>query len=116
MPHTLMPHTHDKIRRFSVDLVYADASTERVMDQEGYDLDSDIASFPDPLDLTDVRKIRYACDFENTTDQTVTYGIGANEMCILFGYVHPPEKQFAAFVDTEGEACKSFQIGLFSDL
>lgn len=109
---TLMPHTHDLIRRFTVDLIGDDGETTTVMDQAGYDLESDIESYEPTLDLENVSTLRYACEFENPYDTPVTYGIGKNEMCILFGYLHPPEKQFAAYVDEAGDACTSIQIGL----
>jgi hypothetical protein len=109
---TLMPHTHDLIRRFTVELVGQDGATTTVMDQAGYDLESDIESYEPTLDLEDVATIRYSCEFENPYDEPVTYGIGKNEMCILFGYLHPPEKQFAAYVDEAGAECTSLQIGL----
>jgi hypothetical protein len=102
---------HDLIRRFTVDLLVDDGTTKTVMDQAGYDLESDLESYEPTLDLADVASIRYACEFENPYDTPVTYGTGKNEMCILFGYLHPPSKQFAAYVDEAGAACTSLQIG-----
>jgi hypothetical protein len=107
-----MPHTHDLIRRFAVELDGDDGATTTVMDQAGYDLESDIESYDPTLDLEGVSTIRNACEFEKPYDAPVTYGIGKNEMCILFGYLHPPQKQFAAHVDEAGAPCTSLQIGL----
>lgn len=65
------------------------------------------------LDLTNVDKIHFACTFDNTTTHDIIYGIGSNEMCILFGYVYPVKKQFVGHSPYAGEPCTSFEIGLF---
>jgi hypothetical protein len=43
----------------------------------------------------------------------VVYGIGENEMCVLFGYIYPVTKQLVAYSDFQGDPCQSYPIGLF---
>jgi hypothetical protein len=106
-----MPHTHEHARRFTVDLVDYSGGEQRVMDEGNYDLESDISLYQPLLDLTNVDQVRFSCTFENTSDDEITYGIGNNEMCILFGYVTPPVHQLVAWADDEVTPCKSVQIG-----
>jgi len=110
---SLMPHTHELATAFNVDLVSADGSARRVYADGAYDLESDIRSYDPPLDLEGVTSIHHECHFDNTRDVEVRYGIGLDEMCILFGYLYPPEKQFAGVVSNDGDPCWSIQLGLF---
>ncbi|AKT39205.1 hypothetical protein [Chondromyces crocatus] len=110
---SLMPHTHKYAARFVTDLVRADGRTERLYEENGFDLESDITVYDDAIPLVDGDQMRFECTFRNTTDHDLRFGLGDNEMCILFGYVHPPEKQFVAFSETNGAPCRSIRIGAF---
>ena len=110
---SLMPHTHDLAQGFTVDFMTADGAARRVYEDGVYDLASDIRNYDPPLDLEGVTALRHACLFNNTRDIEVHYGLGLNEMCILFGYIYPPVKQFAGFVAEDGKPCTSLQLGLF---
>ena len=110
---SMMPHTHDLATEFAVDLVPFEGEERPVFREGDYDLESDIHSFDPMLDLTEIDKIKYQCTFDNTTDHDVVYGLGENEMCVLFGYVYPARKQFVAYSETVDDPCVSVQIGLF---
>lgn len=112
----MMPHTHKLASAFTVDLLDLPehgGAEKRVIDNGPFDGESHIATFAPALDLTNVGKLRFACQFNNVTDHDVTWGIGNNEMCILFGYVYPIRSQFAAYAPYQGDPCQSYQIGLF---
>lgn len=109
----LMPHTHELLQSFTVDVIHNDGAIEPIFSKGAFDTDSDIKLFDPPLELSSFDDIRYECIFNNTTDIDVKYGLGQNEMCILFGYVYPAHKQFVAYSEFQGEPCSSIQIGLF---
>jgi hypothetical protein len=109
---SLMPHTHELAQAFTAELELADGSKKRVFEDGAFDLDSDIRSFDPPVALDEFGALRFECLFDNTRDQEVQWGIGDNEMCMLFGYVYPAEKQFVGNVPAEGQPCSSLQIGL----
>jgi hypothetical protein len=109
---SLMPHTHALAQAFTADLVLDGDTTRRVFDEGAFDLDSDIRSFDPPITLEDGASLRFECLFKNTHEHEVHWGIGDNEMCMLFGYVYPAEKQFVGNVADERQPCSSFQIGL----
>lgn len=110
---SLMPHTHNLLERMTVDLVHKDGSEERVYEKGAFDTASDIRVYDPPIAMKSTDSIRYGCDFNNTTEHDVVYGIGENEMCVLFGYVYPVPMQFVAYSDFQGDPCASYQIGLF---
>ena len=109
---SMMPHTHKLATEFTVDFVPLEGAEERVLEDGAYDPESDIRVFDPPLDLEPIDKVRFTCTFDNTTDHDVTYGLGENEMCILFGYVTPVRSQFVSYSEYQGEPCSSIQLGL----
>lgn len=111
---SLMPHTHRYAEAFDVDVVRADGGGEaRVYEGGAFDLESDIEVYRRAIALEEGDSLRYACRFKNTSGHALTFGLGDNEMCTLFGYMYPPEKQFAAFSARDGEPCMSFGLGAF---
>jgi hypothetical protein len=109
---SLMPHAHKLLQRFTVDLLARGGTEKRALEDGAFDAASDIRVYDPPLDLKEIGQIRFECTFNNTTDHDVVYGLGENEMCVLFGYLAPPRRQFVAYADSQGEPCHSFQIGL----
>jgi hypothetical protein len=92
---SLMPHTHQFSERFSVDVIGAGGGVRTIYDDEGFDRESDIAVLSPPVVLE--HELRYSCTFANTKSEPLVYGLGDQEMCILFGYMFPVEEQFVAF-------------------
>jgi hypothetical protein len=109
----MMPHTHKLLESFTVDRIREDGAVESVYAKGAFDTDSDIKLFEPALKLSSFDQMRFECVFNNTTGHDVTYGLGENEMCILFGYVYPAVTQFVGYSDFQGEPCSSFQIGIF---
>lgn len=109
---SLMPHTHKLAQNFTVDLA-RDGKEERVLESGAYGLESDIHVYDPQITLQGVSSMKFECTFNNTTNHDVVYGIGENEMCILFGYIYPVNKQFVAFAENQGDPCQSVQIGFF---
>lgn len=110
---SMMQHTHKLLQRFTVDLERSEGGEERVMESGAFDTSSDIRRYAPPIELGEFDKLRYECTFNNRTDHDLVYGLGDNEMCVLFGYIYPVTKQFVSFSKYQGEPCTSVQIGLF---
>jgi hypothetical protein len=110
---SIMPHTHQFSERFVTDLVPYEGAAQTLYEDEGFDIESDIVTYDPPLPLGDFDSLRFSCRFNNTTDHDISYGLGENEMCVLFGHLYPVEKQLVAYSEYQGEPCNSFQIGLF---
>jgi hypothetical protein len=108
----MMPHTHKFLTEFSAELV-SGGKPKTLISQGAFDTTSDVHLFDPGIDLSGAETMKFRCRFDNTTDHDIKYGIGENEMCILFGYVYPVEKQFVAYSTYQGQPCKSVQIGLF---
>jgi hypothetical protein len=107
---SLMPHTHRRTKAFVVDLLQDDAAEQRIYEGVGFDLESDIRVFSEPIDLSGYSQIRHTCTIDNDLGVPIEYGIGDNEMCTLFGYLFPPEAQPIGITLT-GESCTSLHLG-----
>lgn len=55
------------------------------LEQGAFDTASDIKMYAPAIKLENGDQLRYERTFNNTTDHDVIYGIGENEMCVLFG-------------------------------
>ena len=110
---SLMPHYHKYTESFVTDVVPLKGDATNIYEDTGFDAASDIRMYSPPLQLGDFDSFRFGCQVRNTTDHDMHFGNGENEMCVLFGYLYPVEKQFIGHSTFQGEPCKSFQIGLF---
>jgi hypothetical protein len=109
----MMPHTHKFATKFTVDFLHEDGTEKRIIDNGAFNAESHITIYDPSLDLTTVNQIAYSCTFDNSTDHDIVWGIGENEMCILFGYVYPVRNQFVGYASEQGMPCQSYEIGLF---
>jgi hypothetical protein len=109
---SLMPHTHERAKQFTVDLLMNDGSEQRIYTGGSFDLESDIEVFAQPIDLTNARQIRHTCTVQNDLGAPIRYGNGTNEMCTLFGYMYPPSAQSLGIVQQNANgACAAANIG-----
>jgi hypothetical protein len=111
----LMPHTHKARTKFTAALIDEHGKADQVIDDGEIDTKSEIEVFDNPLSLADKPKIDMSCTFDNTTTSDIVYGIGQNEMCILFGYLYPVKSQFVGHAATPDQACVSTELGLFRE-
>ncbi len=110
---SLMPHTHEFATRFAVETVTFEGDRTLIYEEEGFDLESDIAVFEEAISLEGVHDLSYSCTYENTKTEPLVYGLGEQEMCILFGYLYPPGEQFAGQQVDPDEGCATVKVGIF---
>ena len=67
--------------------------------------------FYPPRSLAPPTKMRFGCTYHNTKDTQLVYGLGEQEMCILFGYLFPREEQFAAVKLEADSDCITIPLG-----
>ncbi len=70
--------------------------------------DSDIETYDPAIVTENMNAVRFSCEFDNTTDHDMCFGIGENEMCFLFGYTTPLEAQRTGIILAEGARCITF--------
>jgi len=84
--HYLLPHYHGLGTGIALDLIGGErdgenifTTNQRIGEPLGRRLDP-------PVSLTGVTGLRFGCEFSNPTDNEVGWGIGDQEMCIIFGF------------------------------
>ncbi len=122
----IMPHTHQWATNFRTAFGSApmrafddapeprlDAFNEQVLayDRAGTGLaDSDIEMYSPPVKTDGMDTVQFQCSFDNTTDHEMTFGVGENEMCFLYGYMSPPETRRVGIMLGEATSCVTFQM------
>lgn len=107
---TMMQHSHERTRRFTVDLLDVFGGEEQIYETVGYDSETDIRIFDEPISLENQAAIRHTCHIENDLDEPIDYGIGTDEMCTLFGYLYPRENAAVGIVQEGSTGCLSVRI------
>ncbi|MBM4363824.1 MAG: hypothetical protein FJ104_14180 [Deltaproteobacteria bacterium] len=110
---SFMPHSHQRVTSFDVELVREDGTTEPVYHDGRFDAESEITVYDEPISLEGFRWIRHTCVIQNDLDQPIIHGVGNNEMCTLFGYLYPPTAQQLGYVPGVGQDCLFLDIGTF---
>lgn len=96
-----LPHMHGLGRRFTISLSGGPRDGQLVLDNDSYGSrgETDIRLYDPAIDLTQGglgSGARFSCSWQNTFDKIIEFGVGDNEMCILFGYAYPPQNSFSA--------------------
>lgn len=104
---TIMPHMHEWARDFGVDFLTSDG--EPVASPYPSDAidggETQIAVLDPAVDTKEAVNVQFTCTWMNNTDHPMCNGVGENEMCFLFGFMTPPEKQAIGIIPTPGAPC-----------
>jgi len=86
--HYVLPHYHRTGIEAQLSL-YADGDMEPtlVLDHQGFSGSSMGQTFDPPLVFDSFRAAEFSCTYDNPHDETLTWGIGINEMCVLLAFV-----------------------------
>ena len=84
--HYILPHYHGLGMGITVDIVGGPRDGENVFANSQRIGEPLGRRFDPPIDLSGATGIRFGCEFSNPTDLEVGWGIGDQEMCILFGF------------------------------
>jgi hypothetical protein len=96
---SVLPHMHKLGTAFQAGFIGGPRDGQLFLDSPGYDPENSVIRQYDPaLDLSDGSGAWFSCSWHNTFDKPISYGIGDNEMCILFGYAWPPANSFTTVI------------------
>lgn len=96
----VLPHMHRMGTEFDAGVIGGPSDGQNFLMSPGYSPDQGVLLQYDPaIDLSAVDGFTFSCTWHNTLDQTLTEGVGNNEMCMLFGYAYPPEAAYSALAN-----------------
>jgi hypothetical protein len=88
--HYALPHTHALGTRVFLQAVGGAHDGEMIIDVSGYNGEARGRLYDPPMDLSDIEGLRFGCEFQNPTTESVGWGIGDQEMCEMLGFIESP--------------------------
>jgi hypothetical protein len=86
---TLLTHTHQLGTAVKVFSELPGREPVLIHEEEDW-LEPETVIFQDPYDIREGERISFRCEYDNPTDQMVTFGVSSkDEMCIISGYYYP---------------------------
>lgn len=83
--HYVLPHYHDLGSHFRLEVVGGPRDGDVLHLVEGFDADANGLVFDPPVDLTGAQGLRLTCGYDNWRNDTVGWGVGDQEMCVMLG-------------------------------
>ncbi len=97
---TVVPHMHKLGYALDAGFFGGPRDGQTFLTSPGYDPSYGVIQQFDPaVDLTSAEGAWFSCSWLNTLNQEVVYGVGDNEMCILFGYSWPKSASYSTLVN-----------------
>ena len=84
--HYVLPHYHNLGHDFRVGIHGGERDGETLFELGAFTADPFGKVFDPPIDLKGAKGLDFSCTFLNTRDESVGWGIGDQEMCLLLGF------------------------------
>ncbi len=85
--HYILPHYHYLGNYFDVRVVGGELDGESVYTLSGFNGEGNGLTFDPPLALPGATGLRFTCGYDNWRDQSVKWGFGDGEMCVMLALV-----------------------------
>lgn len=81
----VLPHFHQRANAWRLEISGGPRDGEVIHEVYGFNSDANGLAFDPPLSLSGAEGLRMTCGYRNPTSQTLTWGVGENEMCEMLG-------------------------------
>ncbi len=81
----VLPHYHELGNHFRVEILGGPRDGELIHSLDTFNAEPNGKALDPPLDLTGATGLRLTCGFSNPRDESVGWGIGDQEMCVMLG-------------------------------
>ncbi|MCA9707059.1 MAG: hypothetical protein KDK70_14490 [Myxococcales bacterium] len=99
----VLPHYHYLGNYFDLTVLGGPQDGQSVFRLDGFNADANGQAYPEPIDLTGAQGFRFTCGYDNWTDQTVGWGIGDQEMCVMLGLADSAVLMDASVAEGSGQ-------------
>lgn len=83
--HYVLPHTHQLGNHFRVEVVGGPEDGRVLHRLDTFNAEANGLKLDPPVDLSEATGLRVICGFKNPRDESVGWGIGDKEMCVMLG-------------------------------
>ncbi len=81
-----LPHYHELGNYFRLEIVGGERDGEELFELSGFNAEANGQAFEPPVDLSGAEGLRFTCGFDNPRSESVGWGIGDQEMCVMLGF------------------------------
>ncbi|MFB6375395.1 MAG: hypothetical protein ABEN55_20275, partial [Bradymonadaceae bacterium] len=82
----VLPHYHGLGDYFSLKIMGGPRDGEQLFELTGFNAEANGQMYSPPVDLSGAKGLKFTCGYDNPTDETVGWGLGGSEMCIMLGF------------------------------
>ncbi|MGM0557976.1 MAG: hypothetical protein ACQEVA_16440, partial [Myxococcota bacterium] len=82
----VLPHYHELGNHFELRKYGGEDDGELIHKISGFDAEANGKSFEEPVSLAGTDGLSFGCGFDNPREDTIGWGIGDQEMCMMLGY------------------------------
>lgn len=82
----VLPHYHELGNYFQLEIVGGPRDGEELFELAGFNAEANGQAFNPPVDMTGATGFRFTCGFDNPRAESVGWGIGDQEMCVMLGF------------------------------
>ncbi|HSO31267.1 MAG TPA: hypothetical protein VLT33_02090 [Labilithrix sp.] len=103
----VLPHMHKFGTGFHAAFAGGPRDGQHFLDSKGYDPDNGVMTQYSPaIDLSqhgaDGAGATFSCSWRNPLDKGLVWGVGDNEMCVMYGYAYPPSAAYSVLASAQG--------------
>ena len=101
--HYILPHYHGLGDRFRLEIAGGDRDGEALYDEMNLYGHPQGRTFEEPISLGEIgaHGFRFLCGYNNSTDDTVGWGIGDQEMCVMLGFAESVVRYDLTITETD---------------
>jgi hypothetical protein len=81
-----LPHYHELGNYFKLEIIGGERDGDTLFELDGFNAEANGQSYNPPIDLTGAEGFRFTCGYDNPRDESVGWGIGDQEMCVMLGF------------------------------
>lgn len=107
--HYILPHYHGLGDRFRLEVAGGDLDGVALYDEVNLYGHPQGRTFDEPISLGEIgaHGFRFLCGYNNTTDETVGWGIGDQEMCVMLGFAESAVRYDLTIAETSESGVNS---------
>jgi hypothetical protein len=83
----VLPHYHELGNYFNLEILGGERDGEQLFELAGFNAEANGQAFSPPVEMSGANGFRFSCGFDNPRAESVGWGIGDQEMCVMLGFV-----------------------------
>ena len=82
----VLPHYHGLGNYFQLEMMGGPRDGEEIFELKGFNAEANGQTLTPPVDMSGAKGFRFTCGYDNPRDESVKWGLGNQEMCVMLGF------------------------------